>query len=122
MRLSRYIDSKDKPIGWAHWCPACRQIHVFNVEQPTRAYPEFNIKGGVRWTFDGNLEQPTFAPSMLISTGGWKRPDGSTVQRRTVCHYHLQGGVLKYCADSPHALAGKNVALPEIPGDQVTPA
>lgn len=115
MKLRRYVDAKGAPIGWSHYCQACRQIHVFNVEQPTRAWPEFGIKGGVRWTFNGNLERPTFGPSMLITAGGFTSEAGKKVKKRTVCHYHLQDGILKYCADSPHAFANKQVPLEEIP-------
>jgi hypothetical protein len=31
------------------------------------------------------------------------------------CHYFLHAGVLKFCGDSKHALAGKEVALPDHP-------
>lgn len=37
--------------GCAHWFPACRETHVI-----------FDS-----WTFDGNLEKPTFNPSAKIS-------------------------------------------------------
>lgn len=52
---------------------------------------------------------------MRCYTGGWKRPDGSVVPETTLCHYFLQAGMLSYCGDSPHALAGKSVPLPEFP-------
>lgn len=102
----------DKPAGWAHYCPACKQIHVFNVEQPTRPFPEWGIKGGVRWTFNGNLERPTFGPSMHIQSHPGPKSGKPVVTR---CHYHLIDGVLRYCADSPHAFRGKNVPLPDLP-------
>jgi hypothetical protein len=112
VKLRRYTDSEGKPIGWAHWCPACNQHHVFNVEQPTRAFPEYGIKGGVRWKFNGNEKQPTFHPSMLIQS--WERKG----KARTTCHYHLQDGRILYCADSPHALRGKTVPLPDVPNEE----
>jgi hypothetical protein len=34
--------------------------------------------------------------------------------RVTDCHYHLRAGVIEYCGDCAHALAGKSIPLPEI--------
>ena len=47
--------------GYAHWCPACEEMHAFAVDKP--------FSNGAKWTFDGNLDAPTFSPSMLIRTG-----------------------------------------------------
>lgn len=84
---------------YSHWCTACRHCHTYQ------------IGGGRTWAFDGNVDNPTFAPSMLEFV---TRKDGS---RQTLCHYFLTAGVLKYCGDSPHALAGKDVPLEDIPPD-----
>jgi hypothetical protein len=59
---------------------------------------------GFNWTFDGNLEEPTFAPSVRVSWGGTPR----------VCHYFIRAGRIEFCVDSTHALAGKTVALPRL--------
>jgi Family of unknown function (DUF6527) len=87
------------PGGYAHWCPGCEGGHVIM----TQSEPDFP---GPSWTFDGNFESPTFNPSVKI---GYKRPDAAC------CHYYLHEGVLKYCGDSTHKLAGKNVPLPDWP-------
>lgn len=42
-------------------------------------------------------------------------PKRQQAVRRTICHYHLQKGMLNFCADSPHALKGTSVRLPDIP-------
>jgi hypothetical protein len=96
--------------GHGHWCPGCKEMHVI---------PD-------SWTFDGNVSRPTFNPSVKISgnkltkdaagkwTGGWER-DGAGKLIPEVCHYHLHAGVLKFCADSTHGLAGQNVPLPALP-------
>jgi hypothetical protein len=77
------------------------------------------------WTFDGNLEKPTFTPSVRITgiqtetrdgkwTGRWKKNEaGEPLQ--LCCHYFLTAGQLQFCADSTHALAGKTVPLPDLP-------
>lgn len=95
--------------GYTHWCPGCQQPHmIFDT-----------------WSFDGNLHAPTFNPSVKITgkkivvvdgkwTGGWVRDaNGETVD--DCCHYFLHAGVLKFCGDSLHSLAGKDVPLPDLP-------
>lgn len=61
------------------------------------------------WTFDGNLEAPTYSPSFKHSHG------------TDICHYVLTAGVLNYCEDSMHAMAGQSVALPVLPVEMRDP-
>lgn len=95
--------------GYAHWCPGCEETHcIFD-----------------NWQFDGNLECPTFNPSVkvtgkkcVIVNGKWtgeyvRDANGNPVD--DCCHYFLHAGVLKFCGDSLHALAGKDVPLPDLP-------
>jgi hypothetical protein len=95
--------------GFAHFCPGCHEMHKL---------PDI-------WTFDGNLEKPTFTPSFKHEgirrvfvdgkwTGEWVRDvNGKTVPY--ICHYTLTSGVLSFCRDSTHALAGKSATLPALP-------
>lgn len=93
-----------------HWCPACGEMH---------ALPD---KG---WKFNGDLDAPTFTPSFLHSgvkcvivdgrwTGEWVR-DAAGKPVPHVCHYVLTKGVLHFCGDCTHAMAGKAVPLPDLP-------
>lgn len=97
--------------GYAHWCEACGEMHV--------------IPNG--WSFDGNADQPTFAPSVRITgvrtvvdekgewTGEWVRgPDGKVLPM--CCHYIVTGGQVQFCTDCTHELAGKTLPLPDLPG------
>jgi hypothetical protein len=96
--------------GYAHWCLGCGEMHVI-----------FDS-----WSFDGNLESPTFNPSVKITgkktvvddkgewTGEWVRDaNGNAID--DCCHYFLHAGVLKFQTDSLHELAGQNVPLPNLP-------
>jgi len=76
---------------YLHWCPACEELHPL---------PD-------RWKFDGDLNSPTFQPSFK-HTGGPK-------DARTICHYILGAGILHFCGDCTHAMAGKAVPLPDLP-------
>lgn len=86
----------------AHWCPGCDEMHVLPWK-----------RGG--WTFDGNLIAPTFTPSFKHS-GRHFCPDGVTPVEY-VCHYILTAGVLNFCSDCTHALAGQSVPLPDLPSE-----
>lgn len=105
-----------------HWCPGCNKVHGCKI----------GGDGPTKWTFNGDYNVPSFSPSMLIRTNhdGEKRsPDG---QMRTVCHYFIKTGAelqnrepgrafdpaksyIDFCGDSPHALSGKVVELPDWP-------
>jgi hypothetical protein len=86
-----YSDKTIAP-GWRHWCPGCKGMHVI----PTDSRGQAN---GHKWTFDGNMEAPTFHPSINIVGQ---------------CHYWIRAGKIEYCSDSKHKLAGKTVALPDL--------
>jgi len=77
---------------WAFHCPACDATHVFDK----------------RWTWNGSVEKPTFAPSLLIH--------GDEKIGRPRCHSHVMDGKMAYCADSTHAMKGQSVELPDWSG------
>jgi hypothetical protein len=80
--------------GYAHYCPGCELLHAFAVDKP--------FDNGSRWSFDGNLEKPTFSPSMNIGNN-W-------------CHYTLTAGMLKFVEGCRgHKLSNQTVPLPELP-------
>lgn len=78
--------------GMFHYCPGCEEAHCL-----------FDS-----WTHDANLDAPTYSPSFKHSMSG---DDG----RKWTCHYVLTAGVLNFCTDSDHGLAGQNVPLPDLP-------
>lgn len=83
--------------GWIHWCPACEQCHRL---------PDLG------WTFNGDLQHPTFSPSFKhggrrtlmkegVWTGEWHRgPDGQPLDG--TCHYIITDGKIQFCPDSWH--------------------
>lgn len=100
---------------YSHWCPGCGEMHFIPTDRDD----------GPNWSFDGNVDAPTFNPSVRIGgkltvkvngrwTGEWVR-DAAGNAVDMCCHYFLHAGVLKYCSDSTHALAGQEIPLPELP-------
>lgn len=105
------------------WCPACDSAH--------------SIRHGVDgWTWNGNAEKPTFTPSILVRNGHYaphyeagdacwcsfnaeqvangKEP---TTYGCAICHSFVKDGLIEFCGDSTHALAGQTAPLAEWPGD-----
>lgn len=88
----------------AFWCPGCETIgaggkrhgglHMLPVNSTVRS---------PSWEWDGNLDTPTLAPSILTTRPGF------------VCHSFLRAGVFEFLGDCTHALAGQRVELPELP-------
>jgi hypothetical protein len=111
MQVSKYL--RKSSDGYLFYCPACEGIHAYRVGgDPARP----------QWSFNGNVEKPTFTPSLLCFTtyGENDGPDGKPQQlpngrRRTLCHLFVTDGKIIYCGDNPHKLNGQTVPLPELP-------
>lgn len=90
-----------KLSGYIFYCPGCKHGHPFHVPQ---------------WSFDGNLETPTFSPSLRVFHPEHKDPDtGKKVPEETLCHLFLANGQIRFCSDSKHVLAGKAVPMVDFP-------
>lgn len=111
----------DIPIGRACWvwCPACDGAHRFEILGEDGSHPDRSD----HWTWDGNLEAPTFVGSMLVRrtmpkgyTDDNPAPigyDGPTVDY--VCHSHVRAGRWEFLTDCTHALAGQTVPMVPLP-------
>lgn len=73
------------------FCPGCNENHACKA---------------TLWSFNGDFEKPTLAPSVHLIV---KHKKGSYV-----CHSFVKEGKIQYLEDSTHKLAGKTVKLPEI--------
>lgn len=107
----------DEQIGrycWV-WCPGCRQLHAFIVS---------NADGSpaprVQWDWDGNLNQPTFSPSLLCTDATFYGPaddngDPGPLIGTGVCHSFVRAGRWEFLSDSGHHLAGQTVDMAPLP-------
>jgi hypothetical protein len=96
--------------GFMHWCAGCDDLHHINVA------PHHEGKRP-NWSFDGDIEKPTFNPSVLHRWG--KNVDPNFVEESPdesgICHYFIRAGHIEYCGDCTHELKGRTVALPDLP-------
>lgn len=74
---------------YTFWCEGCEQTHSFEVR----------FDGGsvfhATWEFNGDMEKPTFSPSL-------KYPR---------CHLFVRDGIIDYCNDCYHQYAGSEIPL-----------
>lgn len=78
--------------------------------------PVVNDKqGGPQWEFNGDLDHPTFSPSLLVR---WEEhQDEGQPTKKHICHSFVRGGHIQFLGDSTHPLAGQTVELPEVDDD-----
>ena len=69
------------------YCPGCQEYHAYRVPD---------------WTFNGNMDRPTFTPSLLHS--GKDYPGNQ-------CYLFVTDGKIHYCSDCDHSLAGQTVDM-----------
>lgn len=91
------IKAKDGS-GYYHWCQGCGHAHFIPVP---------------KWSFDGNMDSPTFGPSIHYWYESEK--DGKKI-KITTCHYFIVKGKINFQPDCNHKLKGaQEVALLDIP-------
>lgn len=84
---------------WFH-CPGCQCAHAFTVGGPWKSALE---SGTARWTFNGDVENPTFHPSLACNRG----------HAGSECHSMVTAGRIKFFNDCHHALKNQTVDIPE---------
>ena len=73
---------------YCFYCPGCKDNHYLNK----------------RWKFNGDLDRPTFTPSLL-----------SQYNNKEICHSYITDGKIRFLTDCTHHLKGQTVELPEYP-------
>lgn len=110
--LSRILRSV-QGHGRAFECPGCGVPHQVLV----------GAGAGLRWTWNGNAERPTFSPSILVrgtqpladeAHSAWmcgEAPLPAPVP--FVCHSFVVDGSIQLLVDCTHELAGQTVDIPD---------
>lgn len=91
--IPRYKDNEI--IGYRFHCPGCECSHIFYT------------KGNVIWSFNGDLNNPTFSPSLL-----------NTYEPGKVCHLFVSAGKIQFLNDSFHNLKGQTIDMIEEPEER----
>jgi hypothetical protein len=84
LKLTKASDGR-----YLFYCEGCERVHAFNNA----------------WEFDGNFENPTISPSLLVTM---PRCRGKS---DWICHSFIKDGKIQYLNDCSHDLAGQTVEL-----------
>jgi len=84
--VHRVINRSDDHAGWVIHCPGCKIGHFLDN----------------RWKFNGDLDRPTFTPSILVKANmpGYNR-----------CHSFVTDGDIRFLKDCGHDLKNTTVKL-----------
>jgi len=85
---------------YSFYCEGCEHLHTYTVTED-----------GQNWIFNGDMDKPSFTPS-LLNRNPLIAVDG-TVTERDRCHLHVTDGMVIHCSDCTHKLAGLTVELKE---------
>lgn len=105
---------KDEGNGnYSFFCPGCGYLHVYYTQ---KSHPDSPV-----WEFNGDMDNPTFTPSLLNRWGkeadpNWQEPEepGPNNGWSGRCHLFVRDGKIEYCGDCSHHLSGKVVEMKEI--------
>lgn len=90
------VSSKFRSAEWdgkrqlCFYCPGCKETHGVRVAGPNS------------WGWNGDLDAPTFTPSIAA-------------RGMIFCHSFVENGQIRFLSDSEHALAGQTVPMPDLP-------
>jgi hypothetical protein len=113
-------------------CPGCGHDHFLNID-PTRVHITYDKETKAEisrvphpcWDFNGDMERPTFNPSLLVRTGihipgtdhqknvnpeDWSDYVASSI----ICHSFIRDGQIQLLGDCTHENAGKTMDLLEV--------
>lgn len=109
-KVEYYDDYRGQGIeGYRFFCPGCGHHHMYYTKNPN---------GRPVWAFNGDVNSPTFTPSLLNQWGthadpNWQPPDNKPGWSGT-CHLYVTNGQIEYLRDCTHHLAGKTVPMEDI--------
>lgn len=102
--------------NFGFFCPGCNQWHTV----------------GPSWGFNGDLEKPTFSPSVLVRSGHYcdfgnehgcwcthnsdkkARGEEPSMFECFRCHSFITDGKIQFLGDCTHGLVGQTVELPDV--------
>jgi hypothetical protein len=93
--------------GYCHWCPGCGYAHTIWTDGGA----------GPQWTFNGDVNAPTFSPSVRHFVPARTNRYGVQFPEKTFCHYFITAGQIAFCGDCEHAFSGQTVPLPVMPAE-----
>lgn len=117
MKAKIVLDNEGRFYGVAIVCPGCVWpdtgtpcMHTLQTDWMPPGMERTRSARPDLWGFNGDLDRPTFTPSLLWQTSRW---DGQQARPHT-CHSFVKDGRIQFLGDCTHALAGQTVDLLDI--------
>lgn len=116
-QLSPYLRlAEDQTL--IYWCDGCDCHHSIR----------WGVGDGPRWTWNSEVNKPTFSPSVLYkremwvppvtpsNLEEWKKNPWPQEKQMFICHTFITDGMVQYLDDCSHHLKGQTVPIPVMPG------
>lgn len=94
------VERDGKTVGYLVRSPATGEQVLFCTD------PEYSP---CVWTFNGDMDRPTFSPSMLLYP--------NAIHGRE--HFFVRDGKIEYLQDCDHPMAGMTVDMVDVDGEEV---
>ena len=94
--------------GHLHWvCPAsiCGSVRI----------PVDNVATPKSWQWNGSTDKPTIMPSVKVTWDFGEDPQ----RKHFCCHCNVTDGVIQFCGDCTHELAGMSVPMTDMSDDDI---
>jgi len=85
---------------YSFYCPGCKHQHSYTINDD-----------GTGWYFNGNIDSPSFTPSLLNRIKVKNETTGVYDIEKERCHLVITDGKIVYYSDCQHELAGKIIEL-----------
>lgn len=82
---------------YSFYCPGCKHEHTYSI-----------FEDGSQWKFNGNMQNPSFTPSLL------NREIDKDGKVKSICHLFVTDGKIIYCGDCTHELSGQTIPMSEV--------
>lgn len=116
--MAKFVEIQNEKGVFMFDCPGCGCSHA--------VYTETANSNGAKWQFNGDVNRPTVAPSLLVRYRGahppitpdnveeWSRNPWPQTMVERVCHSYIVDGKIQYLTDCTHHLAGQTIELPDV--------
>lgn len=95
MKVHKISDEKAGVLYLFH-CPGCGYGHMYQTEAGTA-----NKDTALIWQFNGDVNKPTFTPSLLVNAS----------EPKSRCHLFVRDGKIQYLNDCAHHLKGQTIEM-----------
>ena len=99
----------DTDVRMVFYCPGCKREHAYRIQEADKP-----VGGGPIWSWNGSYEKPTFSPSLLNHEVKADPGDPHPEFALPRCHLFINNGMIDYCGDCTHELAGRQVPMVDV--------